>query len=140
MVPLPSWLLALCLGLFHLIGPVPTELGVGQAGLAPCPSPAHCARVDWPVADPEAALALVLPVLEGLPRVTVEERGPAYVHATASSALFGFVDDVELYADAAGGVLQARSASRLGDSDLGVNGRRLGTLARALSQSSVGPS
>jgi uncharacterized protein (DUF1499 family) len=42
--------------------------------------------------------------------------------------LVGFVDDLELYADTARGVLQARSVSRLGDSDLGVNARRLAAL------------
>jgi uncharacterized protein (DUF1499 family) len=37
-------------------------------------------------------------------------------------------------------VLQARSVSRLGDSDLGVNGRRLAALERALADSAgAGP-
>ncbi|QNI69932.1 hypothetical protein CyaNS01_00786 [Cyanobium sp. NS01] len=54
------------------------------------------------------------------------------MHATASSALFGFVDDVELYADPDAGLLQARSVSRLGDSDLGVNAKRLALLQAAL--------
>nr|WP_087069415.1 DUF1499 domain-containing protein [Cyanobium sp. NIES-981] len=134
MVLLQSWLLALSFGLFHLVGPVPAELGVREGALAACPSPAHCARADWPVADPQAALAVVLPALMAQPRVTLEVQSPGYVHATASSALFGFVDDVELYADAGRGVLQARSVSRLGESDLGVNARRLDTLALALEQ------
>lgn len=125
-------LLALSLGLFHLVGPVPAELGLERGALAACPSPAHCARESWPVADPEAALQLVLPVLLEQPRVELVEQQGGYVHATASSALFGFVDDVELYADPAGGVLQARSVSRLGDSDLGVNARRLALLRAAL--------
>jgi uncharacterized protein (DUF1499 family) len=55
-----------------------------------------------------------------------------YLHATAASALFGFVDDLELYADTEHGVLQARSVSRLGDSDLGVNAQRLAGLQRQL--------
>jgi uncharacterized protein (DUF1499 family) len=42
------------------------------------------------------------------------------------------VDDLELYADQAHGVLQARSVSRLGDSDLGVNAKRLAQLQQAL--------
>jgi uncharacterized protein (DUF1499 family) len=129
---LPHWLLLLTLGLFQLVGPVPPDLGVHGGSLAACPSPAHCARADWPSADPEAALARLLPVLEALPRTQVLERSADYLHASCSSALFGFVDDLELYADPAAGVLQARSLSRLGDSDLGVNGRRLAALERAL--------
>jgi uncharacterized protein (DUF1499 family) len=129
---LPHWLLVLSLGLFQLVGPVPPELGVHGGSLAPCPSPAHCARADWPSTDPEAALARLLPVIEALPRTQVLERSGDYLHATCSSALFGFVDDLELHVDAAAGVLQARSVSRLGDSDLGVNGRRLAALEGAL--------
>lgn len=125
-------LLLVSLALFHLVGPVPPELGVHQGALAPCPTPAHCARRDWPVADPQAALNALVPALEAMPRITLVVREPAYVHATATSALFGFVDDVELYADSARGLLQARSVSRLGDSDLGVNARRLEALQQAM--------
>jgi uncharacterized protein (DUF1499 family) len=49
-----------------------------------------------------------------------------------TSRLFGFVDDLELHAESERSVLEARSVSRLGDSDLGVNARRLDTLRRAL--------
>ena len=125
---MPHWFLVLTLALFHLVGPVPTDLGVHNGALAPCPSPAHCARVNWPVADPQAALAALVPAVQATPRTTVVEQGDGYLHATASSALFGFVDDLELYADTAHGVLQARSVSRLGDSDLGVNAQRLAAL------------
>lgn len=121
-------LLTLTLALFHLVGPVPADLGVNQGALAPCPSPAHCARADWSVADPEAALAALVLVVTAPPRTEVVEQSADYLHATASSALFGFVDDLELYADTAHGLLQARSVSRLGDSDLGVNASRLAAL------------
>ena len=125
-------LLTLTLALFHLVGPVPPDLGVYNGALSPCPSPAHCARADWSVADPAAALAALVPVIEATPRTEVLEQGDGYLHATAASALFGFVDDLELYADSARGVLQARSVSRLGDSDLGVNAQRLAALRQQL--------
>jgi uncharacterized protein (DUF1499 family) len=125
-------LLTLTLALFHLVGPVPADLGVHNGALAPCPSPAHCARADWSVADPAAALAALVPVVEATPRTEVLEQVDGYLHATATSALFGFVDDLELYADPSGGVLQARSVSRLGDSDLGVNAQRLAALRQQL--------
>ncbi|CAK6692761.1 DUF1499 domain-containing protein [Synechococcus sp. CBW1107] len=125
-------LITLTMALFHLVGPVPADLGVHNGALSPCPSPAHCARANWAVADPEAALAALLPVIEATPRTQVLEQGDGYLHATATSALFGFVDDLELYADSTHGVLQARSMSRLGDSDLGVNGQRLTDLQQVL--------
>ena len=131
---LNHWLLLLTLGLFHLVGPVPADLGVHGGSLSPCPTAAHCARADWPSAHPEADLALLAPVIEAMPRTQVLERSADYLHATASSALFGFVDDLELHADPQAGVLQARSVSRLGDSDLGVNGRRLAALHDVLAE------
>ncbi len=124
--------LVLTLALFHFVGPVPADLGVQNGALAPCPAPAHCARANWPLADPQAALEALAPVLAATPRTDVVEQTDGYLHATATSALFGFVDDLELYADQAHGVLQARSVSRLGDSDLGVNAKRLAQLQQAL--------
>ncbi|MCS5699318.1 DUF1499 domain-containing protein [Cyanobium sp. FGCU-52] len=118
--------------LLHLEGPVPGDLGVRQGHLAPCPSPAHCAREVWPVSDPSAALAALLPAVLSLDGVELVETGDDYIHATATSRLFGFVDDLEVHADAGAGVLEVRSVSRLGDSDLGVNARRLATLRRSL--------
>jgi uncharacterized protein (DUF1499 family) len=80
------------------------------------------------VTDPQAALNALVPVIEATPRTEIVEQGDGYLHATATSAFFGFVDDLELYADSAHGLLQARSVSRLGDSDLGVNAKRLAAL------------
>jgi uncharacterized protein (DUF1499 family) len=85
------------------------------------------------VADPQAALNALVPVIEAMPRTEIVEQSDGYLHATATSAFFGFVDDLELYADSATGVLQARSVSRLGDSDLGVNRQRLTDLQQELS-------
>jgi uncharacterized protein (DUF1499 family) len=45
------------------------------------------------------------------------------------------VDDVEFYLDPGKKVIQVRSASRLGESDLGVNRQRIETIRAALSQS-----
>lgn len=116
----------------HLEGPVPTDLGPGPDGLAPCPSPAHCARASWPAPDPGAALAALLPSVLALEGVQLVETGESWLHATVTSRVFGFVDDLELFADGPRHRLQARSRSRLGESDLGVNGRRLERLHRDL--------
>ena len=118
--------------LLHLEGPAPADLGVHDGHLSPCPSPAHCATATWPVADADDALAALLPAVLALEGVEVVETGNGYLHATATSRIFGFVDDLELHADGEAGVIEARSVSRLGDSDLGVNARRLKTLERAL--------
>lgn len=118
--------------LLHLEGPIPADLGVQANGLAPCQSSAHCAFASWPVEDPKAAFATLLPSVLALEGVDLVETNALYLHATVTSRLFGFVDDLELFADAARGQIQARSQSRLGDSDLGVNARRLERLHRTL--------
>jgi uncharacterized protein (DUF1499 family) len=125
-------MLTLTLALFHLMGPVPADLGVHNGALSPCESTAHCARAEWAVADPQTALAALTPVIAATPRTEIVEQADGYLHATATSAFFGFVDDLELYADSTTGVLQARSLSRLGDSDLGVNAKRLAALREQL--------
>jgi uncharacterized protein (DUF1499 family) len=128
-LPLPA-----AASLLHLEGPVPDNLGVRAGRLAACPSPAHCQREEWPTPHPEAALARLRPAVLALDGVSLVESGADYLHATVTSRLFGFVDDLELHADPRRGVLEARSVSRLGDSDLGVNARRLATLRQALAK------
>ena len=56
-----------------------------------------------------------------------------YLAATFSSALFGFVDDLEVRIDEQSGVIHLRSASRVGSSDLGVNRKRIEMLKDKLS-------
>jgi len=46
-----------------------------------------------------------------------------------------FVDDVEFWFDAGSGVIQVRSASRLGRNDFGVNRRRIEDLREKLATS-----
>ncbi len=46
----------------------------------------------------------------------------------------GFVDDVEFYLDRNTNVIQIRSASRLGRSDLGVNRQRIETIRAKFNQ------
>jgi len=118
--------------LFHFVGPVPADLGVHNGQLSPCPSPAHCASRTWVQADPQAGFQTLADAAAEMPRSIVVERTDGYLHAEVSSALFGFVDDLELLLLDDAQELQARSISRLGDSDLGVNARRLMELDAAL--------
>jgi len=53
------------------------------------------------------------------------EEQPGYLHAIFVSRLFRFVDDLELRLDEGAGVIQVRSASRVGHSDFGVNRKRV---------------
>lgn len=67
-----------------------------------------------------------------LPRTRIVAEGPGYLHAECRSALFRFVDDLQLQLREQEGIIAVRSASRLGRSDFGVNRRRVETLRAAL--------
>ncbi len=123
--------------LLHLAGPVPSNLGLEQNHLAPCGSPAHCASARWPLTQAGTSLEQLVPVILGLEGVEVVDTRAGYLHATASSRLFGFVDDLEIHTLPASHELEVRSASRLGDSNLGVNARRLERLHKALLEAHV---
>ena len=125
---------SILLALFHFVGPTPTDLGIHQGQLSPCESPAHCARLEWERNNPIGSLNELAKVIQQTPRSEIVEQQTIYLHAIASSQIFGFVDDLELYADTERSVLQARSVSRLGESDFGVNEQRLGSLKAALSK------
>jgi uncharacterized protein (DUF1499 family) len=60
-----------------------------------------------------------------------------YLHAECSSALFGFVDDLELQLRGPERRIAVRSASRLGYGDLGVNRARVEELRTLLVDTGV---
>ena len=64
-------------------------------------------------------------VLNGMPGVNVVEQRSDYVYAQAQTRWLKFVDDVEFWANPATGVIELRSASRLGQEDFGVNRQRI---------------
>jgi uncharacterized protein (DUF1499 family) len=55
----------------------------------------------------------------------VVEARPDYVYAQATTALMKFTDDLEFWFDNTQPLIQVRSASRLGESDLGANRTRM---------------
>jgi uncharacterized protein (DUF1499 family) len=98
----------------------------------PCPTSPNCVLSD---ADDSAhliaAFALEMPAGDAWParrepvqiffRTKTIAETSDYLHAKCATAIFGFVDDLELHLRVAEGVIAVRSASRLGYSDLGVN-------------------
>ena len=64
-------------------------------------------------------------ILAQYPRTVLVSRNPGYVYAQCSTAVLKFTDDVEFWLDVPAGVIQFRSASRLGRKDFGVNRTRM---------------
>lgn len=61
------------------------------------------------------------------------EKGD-YMHVEATTLIFRFVDDLEFLYQPNQGLIQLRSASRIGYSDLGKNRRRLEGMRNQLRQ------
>jgi uncharacterized protein (DUF1499 family) len=124
--------------IFHFSGPRPKNLGVQNGQLAPCPSTPNCISSQAPdVAHqipPIAAsnLTKIKAAIAQIPDATLISETDNYLYAEFTSSLMGFVDDVEFYLDEASGVVQVRSASRLGESDLGANRQRISQIRSML--------
>ena len=73
-------------------------------------------------------------VIEAQPRAKIVEQDSHYLHAEFTSMIFRFVDDVEFFIDDKDKVIQFRSASRVGHSDLGANRRRMNLLCEKINQ------
>jgi uncharacterized protein (DUF1499 family) len=134
-----------------LSGATPSDLGVRNGRLKP-PSPTpnsvssqadlHAgtgALVDdariAPLAgggDLAATMVRLRAAIEATPGARIVEARPDYIRATFTSRWLRFVDDAEFWAAEAEGVIHVRSASRLGESDFGVNRARIETLRAAL--------
>ena len=97
----------------------------------------HVAPLAFPPAakgDAGIAWAMLERAVRGLERTTIVTLRSDYLHAEATSALMGFVDDLECLLDAPSGRIEVRSASRVGYSDLGVNRKRVEALRDALNR------
>lgn len=117
-------------------GETPSNLGIHNRQLTPCPASPNCVvsqngdetHAIEPIVykgDRKTAQQTLLKVLSVVPRTAVIAQTDDYIRAESTSRLLGFVDDLEFYFPEATKVIQVRSASRLGESDLGVNRRRL---------------
>lgn len=144
------WIVALLLPLLVIVALAvlsvtarrPTTLGVRDGRLAPCPDSPNCvssqsdredSRMETLaiVGDSADAIARLRAVISAMPRARIVTADDNYLHAEFTSALFRFVDDVEFFVDREQRVIHFRSASRVGQSDLGVNRQRMQSIIQA---------
>ncbi len=126
-------------------GTRPDNLGVYSGRLAPCPSSPNCvssysqdaqhgiAALSYD-SEPEMAIANLKQIIESMPRTNIVKEDEDYLYAEFTSKIMGYVDDVEFYVDQEANAIQVRSASRLGESDLGVNRERVETIREKLNE------
>jgi uncharacterized protein (DUF1499 family) len=136
-----------------LSGQAPTDLGVqaerlkapsltrnsvsSQAALHPDHPQLSYAQIDpLPLrGTPQDSMALLQRALAAEPGVRIVTSTEGYLRATATTRWMAFVDDLEFWLNPTQGVIDVRSASRLGREDFGANRARLeriGSVYRSL--------
>ena len=111
-------------------GEPPTNIGVENNQLTPCPDSPNCVSSfetdeEHGIQPLTATLAEIEQVLVGLDEANIVSSDGNYLYAEFTSSIMGYVDDVEFLHDTASGMTHVRSASRLGYSDLGANRNRI---------------
>ena len=125
---------------------LPLALSASSFGMAqelkPCPDKPNCVSslsTDAQHATPplvysdtqQQARARLMAVMQSMPRTKLLLEQGDYLHFSATSLVFRFVDDVEFVFDDTNKRIHVRSASRVGHSDLGVNRKRVNTIREA---------
>jgi len=111
--------------------------GLAEGHLAKCPDTPNCVCSEYrddtrhyidPIINPQGITFEPLPILRDVIRAMgghIQTGKTDYLAATFSSAIFGFVDDVEIRVDLIHKRIHIRSASRVGYGDFGVNRQRV---------------
>ncbi|ELS05258.1 hypothetical protein Xen7305DRAFT_00050010 [Xenococcus sp. PCC 7305] len=129
-------------------GTPPDNLGIHDGHLTKCPTSPNCVvsqggdetHAIAPIpyqSDLATAKETLLKVLAVVPGTTIVEETDNYIRTESESRIMGFIDDAEFYFPVGENVIEIRSASRLGESDLGVNRRRLEQIRFALADLNV---
>lgn len=104
----------------------------GSPKLKPCPRKPNCVSSQGkgrqyidPLPGDEATWERLPGVLEAMTGVRIVDQTADTIRAEARTKVLRFVDDLDFVRDPEQGLIQVRSASRLGYSDFGVNRGRL---------------
>ncbi|MBT5019884.1 DUF1499 domain-containing protein [bacterium] len=123
----------------------PANLGVNEGQLAPCPTSPNCVSSQsndsehgmTPIkyqGDTASNIQNIKSVMQARPRTNLITERDNYLHFEATSKILRFVDDIEFYIDEENQLIQFRSASRVGRSDMGVNRKRMNEIQQALNE------
>ena len=106
----------------------PSSSFASHIELKPCIEVSHCVREEWKVNNIEQPFEKIKSFIENTPRVEIVEINGDYLHAEATSKWMRYVDDLEVSFSPESNILLIRSESRVGESDLGVNQKRVNLL------------
>ena len=101
-------------------------------GLAPITNPFNSVLIEKELINVDKKFIQLVSIAQALPRTEVVEFNKNYWRGICRSLIFRFPDDLEILKlegrsliSRSTGIIQIRSAARLGQSDLGVNLRRV---------------
>lgn len=132
--------------IFSGCGGKPENIGVKNERLASCPSSPNCVSSLEDEDEKHSVEPLsytgeltdarqrLLDIIHSMKRTKIITSNERYIHAEFRSGLFHFVDDVEFYFEPESVLIQVRSASRVGHSDLGVNRKRVEAIRERYAQ------
>ena len=100
--------------------------------LSECVEIAHCVKEEWDVSSIEQPFKEIKELIENSPRSVIVAIEGDYLHAEVTSKWMKFVDDLEVSFVPESEKLIVRSESRVGESDLGVNQKRVDILRSSL--------
>ena len=106
----------------------PSSSFASHVDLKPCIEVAHCVREEWDVNNIEEPFKEIKTLIENTPRTEIVEIDGDYLHAESTSKWMKYVDDLEVSFLSESNILLIRSESRVGESDLGVNKKRVDLL------------
>ena len=123
----------LILIIFIFIGILfPSASFASHIELSECIEIAHCVREEWEVSSIEQPFKEIKEIIEKSPRSEIVEIDGDYLHAEFTSKWMKYVDDLEVSFIPESNKLLVRSESRVGESDLGVNQKRVDKLKSKL--------
>ena len=96
--------------------------------LSECVEVAHCVREEWDVSSIKQPIKDIKNLIENTPRTEIVDIDGDYLHAEVTSKWMKYVDDLEISVVPESSKLLIRSESRVGESDLGVNQKRVDLL------------
>ena len=107
---------------------IPSSSFASHLELKPCIEVAHCVREEWQVENIDQPFEDIKTLIENTPRTKIVEFDDDYLHAESTSKWMKYVDDLEVSFIPESNILSIRSESRVGESDLGVNQKRVDLL------------
>ena len=132
-----------------LAGTKPNNLGMATGQLLACPDTPNCVNSKSLDAEhkitpltytssAEDAFNTLKTVVQSFKQSAITQETGNYIYAEFTIPVVGFVDDIEFLLDKEAQVIHVRSASRLGESDLGVNRKRIETIRAKFNQLQTG--